>query len=263
MGGSDDCDLQLFGKDICPRHCLIEKKGNAWKITNLSRNGIFLSTRKIEKRILNHGDQLQLGQYEVIYEDFRHKSEMESTEDETGTYFSLMRKNAPLMEEKSDWNAIGEVTEFESWSDMSPEKEVMSPPDSEEILVEPEELLSGPRSIKSRIYVEKYRSMMTHERTAVTAKTYSPVKLKFEAQKGFSFWSIGIFSALTALISAMAIYTFVRTLNPLQSTAQPMKNLAFHAYNNFSTPSYESKNLSQATQKPQSKRQKTNQNIQN
>lgn len=62
IGRGHDCDLQVLDGMLSRVHCLIEKEGESYSITDLnSRNGTLVGGRRIQTAELNRGDIISVG----------------------------------------------------------------------------------------------------------------------------------------------------------------------------------------------------------
>jgi hypothetical protein len=68
IGRTPDCDIFLDDVTVSRRHAIVGKGGSAVTIEDLgSLNGTFLNRHRIERAELEHGDEVQIGKYRLIF----------------------------------------------------------------------------------------------------------------------------------------------------------------------------------------------------
>ncbi|MCX7994858.1 MAG: GGDEF domain-containing protein [candidate division WOR-3 bacterium] len=103
IGRSDECDFVIDGKEVSRRHARIYYEGGAFKIEDLnSTNGTFVNGKQITSAELKHGDEINIGNFTIIFDDGRgiegiyDETQAESTGNETqrliAEYKSLAEK---------------------------------------------------------------------------------------------------------------------------------------------------------------------------
>ena len=70
VGRSDACDLVVPSPDVSRTHCLLSRSGRGWSLVDRSRHGTKIDGRpaRIETP-LHDGDQIQVGQYRLLFRD--------------------------------------------------------------------------------------------------------------------------------------------------------------------------------------------------
>ena len=64
IGRSDRCDVALPSDSLSRTHCIVEKRGDEWWVTDRSRNGTLINGDKIDKRrVISGGEELGIGDY--------------------------------------------------------------------------------------------------------------------------------------------------------------------------------------------------------
>jgi transcriptional regulator with AAA-type ATPase domain len=63
LGRSDRCDVALPSEDVSRVHCLVEQRADGWWLTDRSRNGTQVNGEDVERRQLQDGDVLGIGDY--------------------------------------------------------------------------------------------------------------------------------------------------------------------------------------------------------
>lgn len=72
IGRSNEADLVLDGKAVSRKHASVRFEDNSYVLEDLkSTNGTFVNGEKIESRKLNHGDEITIGDFTVIFNDGR------------------------------------------------------------------------------------------------------------------------------------------------------------------------------------------------
>ncbi|MFC1672386.1 HD domain-containing phosphohydrolase [Planctomycetota bacterium] len=68
IGRGHDCDLQVLDESLSRVHCLLEKKADAYILTDLnSRNGTFLNGTKAKSVKINAGDVISIGDTNIQF----------------------------------------------------------------------------------------------------------------------------------------------------------------------------------------------------
>jgi FHA domain-containing protein/zinc ribbon protein len=68
IGRTPDCDIFLDDVTVSRRHAIVAKGPGTFTIEDLgSLNGTFLNRHRIEQAELEHGDELQVGKYRLIF----------------------------------------------------------------------------------------------------------------------------------------------------------------------------------------------------
>jgi len=62
IGRGEECEEVLDGETVSRRHCSITRWGNAYFLTDTSRNGTYLNGQRISQAQLHDGDQIRVGQ---------------------------------------------------------------------------------------------------------------------------------------------------------------------------------------------------------
>src|SRR5208283_2321566 len=73
IGRSPDCDIPLDSTRVSRRHAELEKdaQGN-WLVRDLSsRNGTRVNGRPVAQQVLQNGDRIHIGEFEIRYRDRR------------------------------------------------------------------------------------------------------------------------------------------------------------------------------------------------
>lgn len=64
IGRSDSCDIALPGTEISRQHCILERQGDDWFLSDQSKHGTLINGRAIQKKeALAKGDRVQIGLY--------------------------------------------------------------------------------------------------------------------------------------------------------------------------------------------------------
>ncbi|MFH1231730.1 MAG: FHA domain-containing protein [Planctomycetota bacterium] len=68
IGRDSDCDLRIYNKEISRQHCYIEQisEDKLKLVDNKSRNGCFINRIQRAEAILNEGDSIVIGPYELV-----------------------------------------------------------------------------------------------------------------------------------------------------------------------------------------------------
>lgn len=67
IGGDDDCDLQLGGRDIPALHSLLQfENGDFWIESIAPDPQLFVNRNPVTSCLLRHGDQIEIGGFELI-----------------------------------------------------------------------------------------------------------------------------------------------------------------------------------------------------
>jgi pSer/pThr/pTyr-binding forkhead associated (FHA) protein len=70
IGRSPECDLQVRDILLSRRHCVIERGGETWVVTDLgSKNGTHLDGQQITKHVLSDGDVVRLGRTRICFRE--------------------------------------------------------------------------------------------------------------------------------------------------------------------------------------------------
>lgn len=70
IGRDSDCDIALEDPSISRHHCELTWEGNAYQLTDFSRNGTLLNSKTIDESIdLTHSDQIELGPFLCEYRE--------------------------------------------------------------------------------------------------------------------------------------------------------------------------------------------------
>lgn len=105
IGRDAGCSVQILEESVSRVHCMIEKIGPHYKVTDLnSSNGTFINDQRIKNAILNNGDTLRCGELRMKFTR-RDESEneirlVENAPEESGITFI----QAPNIEESSLMN---------------------------------------------------------------------------------------------------------------------------------------------------------------
>jgi hypothetical protein len=68
IGRTPDCDIFLDDVTVSRRHAIVAKGRGVFTIEDLgSLNGTFLNRHRIERAELEHGDEVQIGKYRLIF----------------------------------------------------------------------------------------------------------------------------------------------------------------------------------------------------
>ncbi len=62
IGRGEECDIVLDGETVSRRHCEVVRRGNAYLLEDLSRNGTYLNGERVTQAQLRDGDQIRVGQ---------------------------------------------------------------------------------------------------------------------------------------------------------------------------------------------------------
>ncbi len=72
IGRADECDFVVDGKEVSRRHARIYYEDGKFKIEDLnSTNGTFINGRQITRAELKHGDEINIGDFTIIFDDGR------------------------------------------------------------------------------------------------------------------------------------------------------------------------------------------------
>jgi diguanylate cyclase (GGDEF)-like protein len=70
IGRAEDADLALTGSDVSRRHAAIRFINGQHIIEDLkSTNGTLVNSQKVESQVLNHGDEIALGEHSLVFDD--------------------------------------------------------------------------------------------------------------------------------------------------------------------------------------------------
>ena len=77
LGSSPKCEIYLFkDADVDPRHAQIRRTGSRHEIVDLgSRTGTLVNGRRVQRAVLQDGDQLVVGQTVLEYSERRSATE--------------------------------------------------------------------------------------------------------------------------------------------------------------------------------------------
>ncbi|MBD3170102.1 MAG: FHA domain-containing protein [candidate division Zixibacteria bacterium] len=76
IGRGSDSDIVLDNKAVSRKHSIIEFKGDtAVVIDNESLNGTFINGRKVSEEIINDGDVITIGKYDLVFHSKRQSSD--------------------------------------------------------------------------------------------------------------------------------------------------------------------------------------------
>jgi len=68
IGRSPDCDIFLDDVTVSRRHAVVAKGDDGFTIEDLgSLNGTFLNRSRIDRDLLDNGDEVQIGKYRLIF----------------------------------------------------------------------------------------------------------------------------------------------------------------------------------------------------
>jgi|GEM_PF-1959635 len=68
VGRTSDADIPLADRKVSRKHCKIVRKGVRYFVLDLnSRNGTFLGGKKVKRRLLKDGDQIQVGMSRLLF----------------------------------------------------------------------------------------------------------------------------------------------------------------------------------------------------
>ncbi|MEO0127242.1 MAG: GGDEF domain-containing protein [candidate division WOR-3 bacterium] len=72
IGRADGCDFIIDGKEVSRKHARIYYEDGKFKIEDLkSTNGTFVNGKQITKVELKHGDEINIGNFTIIFDDGR------------------------------------------------------------------------------------------------------------------------------------------------------------------------------------------------
>ncbi|MEO0136417.1 MAG: GGDEF domain-containing protein [candidate division WOR-3 bacterium] len=72
IGRANDCDFIIDGKEVSRKHARIYYEDGKFKIEDLnSTNGTFVNGKEITKAELKHGDEINIGNFTIIFDDGR------------------------------------------------------------------------------------------------------------------------------------------------------------------------------------------------
>jgi hypothetical protein len=70
LGRTLDADIWVADQRLSRLHCRVERDGEHWVVTDLgSRNGTFVNRTKVERHVLNDGDEFEIGDTRVTFFD--------------------------------------------------------------------------------------------------------------------------------------------------------------------------------------------------
>jgi len=68
IGRDPTNDLELLSEDLMPFHCLIRKETDEYVLYDLyTPNGTMVNGEKIQRKILQNGDKIEIGEFEILY----------------------------------------------------------------------------------------------------------------------------------------------------------------------------------------------------
>ena len=68
LGRSETCDMVLEDSSVHLRHARIFRSGTVYKLQNLSTEGTYLNSRRVEQKELHDGDEIAVGRYVFIFQ---------------------------------------------------------------------------------------------------------------------------------------------------------------------------------------------------
>ena len=68
LGRSETCDMVLEDTSVHLRHTRIFRSGTVYKLQNLSTEGTYLNSRRVEQKELHDGDEIAVGRYVFIFQ---------------------------------------------------------------------------------------------------------------------------------------------------------------------------------------------------
>ena len=68
LGRSETCDMVLEDSSVHLRHARIFRSGTVYKLQNLSTEGTYLNSRRVEQKELHNGDEIAVGRYVFIFQ---------------------------------------------------------------------------------------------------------------------------------------------------------------------------------------------------
>ena len=68
LGRSETCDMVLKDSSVHLRHARIYRSGTVYKLQNLSTEGTYLNSRRVEQKELHDGYQIAVGRYVFIFQ---------------------------------------------------------------------------------------------------------------------------------------------------------------------------------------------------
>ena len=68
LGRSETCDMVLEDFSVHLRHARIFRSGTVYKLQNLSTEGTYLNSRRVEQKELHDGDEIAVGRYVFIFQ---------------------------------------------------------------------------------------------------------------------------------------------------------------------------------------------------
>lgn len=73
IGRAEDADLVLTGSDVSRIHAAVRFLNGQYIIEDLnSTNGTVVNSQKVQKQVLNHGDEIILGEHSLVFDDGSH-----------------------------------------------------------------------------------------------------------------------------------------------------------------------------------------------
>lgn len=67
LGRSETCDMVLEDVSVSLRHTRLFRSGTIYKIQNLSGEGTYLNSRRVEQKELRDGDEIAIGRYVFVF----------------------------------------------------------------------------------------------------------------------------------------------------------------------------------------------------
>jgi pSer/pThr/pTyr-binding forkhead associated (FHA) protein len=69
VGRSRRCDIVLTDPNVSRQHVEIRRQGDGYMVVDLgSTNGIRVNRRDVKQAVLQHGDRIELGTTELVFE---------------------------------------------------------------------------------------------------------------------------------------------------------------------------------------------------
>ena len=73
IGRAEDTDLTLTSHEVSRHHAAVKIRNKQYVIEDLSStNGTYVNSHRIEKQILNHGDEISIGEHSIVFDDGSH-----------------------------------------------------------------------------------------------------------------------------------------------------------------------------------------------
>ena len=67
IGRADSCDIALPGDTISRLHCIVQGRGENWKVLDKSRHGVCVSGKRIEESAPHTTTKMSIGPYQVEF----------------------------------------------------------------------------------------------------------------------------------------------------------------------------------------------------